>query len=101
MEINELKKEVSNYKHILKSYEDQNLKISDLEKKLRIINIKNEKDNKSIENIYDEKIRSLNQKISFLEEKLKLNHNQSYKSLIRKQDDTLKTEKYESSVNQN
>lgn len=66
-----LRKEVSNYKQILKSYEDQNLKISELENKLRNQNLKSEKDIKNLEMNYEDKIKTLNKKINYLEEKIK------------------------------
>jgi len=97
-EINELKKEVLNYKQILKSYEDQNLKISELEKKLRYQNIKNEKEIKTLESNYEQKINAFNKKVFSLEEKLKNNVNSNYKSYNFKNEDNMKSEKYDSSV---
>ncbi len=97
-EINELKQEVSNCKQILKSYEDQNLRLSELEKKLRNQNIKNEKEIKTLEANYMEKINSLNKKILFFEEKIKSNPNSNYKSYIFKNEEIMKCENYDSLV---
>lgn len=98
-ELNELKKEIANYKQILKSYEDQNLKISELEKKLRNQNIKNEKEIKSLESSYEDKIKSLNKKIISLEEKIKNYANSNYKYFANKNEDSMKSDKYDTSVN--
>lgn len=78
-EIQNLKNSVNNLKQILKSYEEQSLKMSDLEKKLRSQNVKHEKELKLIEDKYAEKIKILNRKINFYEETLKIN-NFAYKS---------------------
>ena len=65
-EINNLKLEIQNMKHILKSYEEQALKISDLEKKLRNQNTKHEKEMKSVEEKYKDKLKSFSKKIAIM-----------------------------------
>ena len=81
-----MKSSVQNLNQILKSYEEQSLKMSDLEKKLRSQNIKHEKELRLIEDKYAEKIKILDRKISFYEETLKLN-NFAYKSFKPEEDD--------------
>jgi hypothetical protein len=78
-EIQSLKSNLDNLKQVLKSYEEINLKSSDLEKKLRNANAKHEKEIKSLEDNYSEKIRILMKKITQYEETLKIN-NFAYKS---------------------
>ncbi len=68
-----LKNEIQNLKQILKSYEDQALKMSELEKKYRNQTTKHEKDLKAVEEKYVEKIRSMSKKIINYEEILKAN----------------------------
>lgn len=63
----------------MNSYEEKNLKNSDMEKKLRNISAKHEKEMKNLEDNYNEKMRILNKKINQYEETLKIN-NFSYKS---------------------
>jgi hypothetical protein len=63
-----LKTEIKNLKQILKSYEDQNLKLTEMEKKLRSANAKHEKDMKSIEEKYKEKIKQFTQKLQNFED---------------------------------
>ncbi len=53
-EIENYKIEIEQLTKLLKSYEDQNLKKSELERKLRIINSKHEKEIKTVENSYRE-----------------------------------------------
>jgi predicted nucleic acid-binding Zn-ribbon protein len=72
-EISQLKNEIQNLKHILKSYEDQALKLSDLEKKLRNQNTKHEKEMKTLEDKYKEKIKAFSNKLTSYEEMLKFN----------------------------
>ncbi len=66
-EIQNLKLEILQNNKLLKSYEENSLKMTELEKKLRNQNTKHEKDIK----IYAEKIKALNKKIEEYEEKLK------------------------------
>lgn len=62
-EITNYKKEIENLNKIIKTYEDHNLKIVDLEKKIRLIKVKHEKEIKEIEILYKEKINFMNKKI--------------------------------------
>jgi len=63
--------------------------MSDLEKKLRIQNVKHEKELKLIEDKYSEKIKILNRKISNYEENLKIN-NFAYKSFNKEDEEMAK-----------
>lgn len=72
-EILSLKNEILNLKHILKSYEEQALKLSELEKKLKVQNSKHEKETKLIEDKYKEKIKTFSKKLLNYEEMLKIN----------------------------
>jgi hypothetical protein len=72
-------------KHILKSYEEQSLKLSELEKKLRNQNTKHEKEMKVLEDKYKEKIKTFSKKLSSYEEMLKLNT--SFKTIRREEDE--------------
>ena len=85
-EIQNLKDSVENLKQILKSYEEQSMKMSDLEKKFRSQNIKHEKELKLIENKYADKVKILDKNISYYEEILKLN-NFAYSSLKQEEYD--------------
>jgi len=78
-EIQSLKNNINNLKQVLSSYEEKNLKSSDMEKKLRTTNIKHENEIKLLEENYSEKIRTLSKKINQYEETLKIN-NFAYKS---------------------
>lgn len=60
-------------KHILKSYEEQALKISELEKKLRNQNTKHEKEMKNVEEKYKDKLKSYSKKIAIYELQIKNN----------------------------
>lgn len=73
-EFEKMNQENINYKKILKSQDEKNLKISELEKKLNFLNSQGEKDLKNLEKTYLEKIKSLNKKIISLEEKEKESH---------------------------
>jgi len=57
-EIEFIKSENNNLKLLIKSYEDRNNIIIDLEKKLRLQQARYEKDVKDLENAYKEKIKS-------------------------------------------
>ncbi len=84
LEILELKQENYNNLKVIESYEEQNIKLTELEKKLRNQQIKYEKEKKIQENLYQETIKNLNSKITNLEKELliyKKNHNQSKVSL--------------------
>ena len=70
-EYNELKIELKNTLLILKKYEEQNLKLSDGEKKLKNLLVKKEKEFLEMENKLKEEIKLLNKKILSLEEKNK------------------------------
>lgn len=78
-EVTVLKNEVNNLKHILKSYEEQSVKISELEKKLRNQNTKHEKEMKRLEEKYKEKVKLFNKKLSTYEDMMK--HNSSFKTV--------------------
>jgi hypothetical protein len=59
--------EVNNLKQILKSYEDQNIKLADMEKKLKNQNIKHEKLLRGVEEKYKERIKSYQSKLNEME----------------------------------
>ena len=84
-EIGNLKSEIQNLKHILKSYEDQAIKLSDLEKKLRNQNTKHEKEMKSLEEKYKEKIKAFSMKLTSYEEMLK--NNTTFRTLKKDKDE--------------
>lgn len=65
-----MKNEIQNLKQILKSYEDQALKLSELEKKLRNQNTRHEKEMKEIEEKYKDKIKIFSKKLNKYEEML-------------------------------
>lgn len=71
-EIKNLTSELENMKTILTSYETQNLKITEMEMKLRSQNIKHEKEIKSMEEKSKEEISYLNKIISSYEDVLKV-----------------------------
>ena len=75
-------------KQVLKSYEEINLKSSDLEKKLRNANAKHEKEIKTLEETYTEKIKILTKKITQYEETFKIN-NFAYKSNLEEDSNNL------------
>jgi hypothetical protein len=56
-EIYALKLEINNLKQVIKSYEDQNLKLAEMEKKLKNQNLKFEKQIKALEDKYKERIQ--------------------------------------------
>lgn len=56
---------------MIKTYEEHNLKIPELEKKLRNQKAKYDKDIKELESFYKEKLKLKEKKISNLEDKLK------------------------------
>ena len=70
-EIKKLSNELDNMKQLLKSYEEQNLKLSHIEKKLKTQIIKINQESQTNEKKYIEQINQLNNKIASLEEKLK------------------------------
>jgi hypothetical protein len=67
--------EIENLKYLVKSYEERNLNITDLEKKLRLQQSKHEKEIKEIEGKYKERLREMTKKIMRYEEKLKISNN--------------------------
>jgi hypothetical protein len=71
-------------KQVIKSYEDQSLKMSEIDKKMKNINAKHEKEIKSLEEKNEEKINILNRKISKYEEMTKTTN--SFKT-TKKEDD--------------
>lgn len=77
------KTEVNNYKQLLKSYENQTLKLCENERKLKSQLIKKDKDLKIIELNYKDQIRVLNKKIYFYEEKMKTNNSTLKPSTFR------------------
>jgi hypothetical protein len=62
-EIYALRLEINNLKQVVKSYEDQNLKLAEMEKKLKNQNIKFDKQIKQIEDKYKERIKSYQDKL--------------------------------------
>ena len=70
-EYNELKIELKNTLLILKKYEEQNLKLSDGEKKLKNLLVKKEKEYLENENKLKEEIKLLNKKYYHLKKKIK------------------------------
>ena len=70
-EIQNLKLEILQINQILKSYEDNNLKMSELEKKLRNQNIKHEKEIKAIDDKYKDKTRLMAKKLAKYEDIIK------------------------------
>jgi hypothetical protein len=55
-------------KQIIKSYEDQSLKMSEIEKKMKNINARHEKEIKNLEEKYQEKIKVFSKKLLKYEE---------------------------------
>jgi len=72
-----LRNELSQLKHLVKTYEEHNLKIPELEKKLRSQKTKYEKEIKTIESFYKDKIKAYSHKLNLneTENKIKSNHN--------------------------
>ena len=70
-EMNEIKLELKNNLILLKSYEEQNLKLSNVEKRLKNLLVKKEKEYLDNEKKLKEEIKILNKKIIHYEEKLK------------------------------
>jgi hypothetical protein len=68
IEIAQQKTEINNMKQIIKSYEDQSLKMSELEKKMKNLVAKHEKDIKTLEEKYQEKLSVFTKKILKYEE---------------------------------
>ena len=68
VEIAQQKTEINNMKQIIKSYEDQSLKMSELEKKMKNLVTKHEKDIKNLEEKYQEKLSVFTKKILKYEE---------------------------------
>lgn len=85
-DIIQFKNEISHLQQLVKTYEEHNLKIPELEKKLRSQKTKFEKEIKNIEAFYKEKIKSFNKKLSQYEDVLKNNNTNSSK-LDRTNDD--------------
>ncbi len=65
-EINNYKNEISHLNQLVKKYEEHNLKIPDLEKKIKMQKLKHEKELKDIEVYYKEKIKKYEEKIKTL-----------------------------------
>lgn len=74
---------MNNYKQLLKSYENQTLKLAENERRLKSQLIKKDKELKLIELNYKDQIRLLNKKIYFYEEKMKSNNNTIKPSTFR------------------
>ena len=70
-EIEKMSNELDNMKKLLTSYEEQNLKLSNIEKKLKTQIIKLNQESQTNEQNYLEQINQLNNKIASLEDKLK------------------------------
>ncbi len=64
-EIASLKLEIHNQKQVIKSYEDQSVKLSDLEKKMKNMNSKHEKEIRVIEEKYRDKLKGMNRKLRY------------------------------------
>jgi len=79
VEIYSLKQEVDSLRTVVKSYEERNINISDLEKKIRI---KQAKFDNEVEQ-YKEKIKSLNKKIANYEEYIKKSNSTLSKDLSK------------------
>ena len=98
----ELKQENYNNLKVIESYEDQNLKLTELEKKLRNHQIKFDKEKKIQENLYQETIKNLNSKIVKLENEIlnyKKNSNQNQnQNLSKNQSNVSLRYGYDSSV---
>lgn len=62
-EIKNYIKEISQLNQVIKTYEEHNKKIADVEKKIRILKVKHEKEIKEIEAYYKEKINYLTKKL--------------------------------------
>ena len=71
-EIDNLKNENMNLKFLVKSYEERNLTITELEKKIRSQQTKFESEIKDIKSVYKEKIMHLKRKIKKIEERNEL-----------------------------
>lgn len=63
-EIKNYVKEINQLNQVIKTYEDHNKKISDVEKKIRILKAKHEKEIKDIEAYYKDKITYLTKKLT-------------------------------------
>lgn len=73
IEISSLKTEIQGLKHIIKSYDEQSVKLSELEKKLKIQNLNHNKEMKEAEDKYKNKILSFSKKLESYEELIKAN----------------------------
>ncbi len=62
-EIKNYIREISELNQVIKTYEDHNKKISEVEKKIRILKVKHEKEIKEIEAYYKDKITYLSKKL--------------------------------------
>jgi hypothetical protein len=74
-EVSCLKNEIGNLKLLLKSYEDQNLKLAELEKKLKTQNLKHDSEMKLLQDNYKMKIKHLTKKLFYYETIAKNNNN--------------------------
>ncbi len=83
-EIKNYKEEINQLNQVVKTYEEHNKKICDVEKKIRIIKAKHEKEIKDIEAYYKDKIVYLTKK-----EKQKKPYNLSYSLSREKSSNTI------------
>jgi DUF438 domain-containing protein len=72
-----LKNELTQLQHLVKTYEEHNLKIPELEKKLRSQKAKYEKEIKTIETFYKEKLKAYSHKLNLNETENKMISNHS------------------------
>lgn len=72
-EMKNYKNEISHLQQLVKTYEEHNLKIPELEKKLRNQRVKFEKEMKNMESFYKEKIKTFSKKLEQYEDVLKNN----------------------------
>lgn len=62
-DFNNYKQEINHLNQLVKKYEEHNLKIPELEKKLKTQKLRHEKEIKDIESLYKEKIKKLEEKL--------------------------------------
>jgi hypothetical protein len=72
---------------ITKTYEEHNLKIPELEKKLRSQKAKHEKEIKNIESFYKEKLKAYSQKLNQYEEVKTVSNHSTINNHSRVRDD--------------
>jgi len=83
-----LKNEVSSLKNLINSYEERNLNIADLEKKIRLQHSKHQAELKSIEEKYLEKIKRYKKKLKQYEEMLRKGSKKDVTKIYDKPPDT-------------